>query len=206
MHQQRSKEWFDERLGRFTASEISKLLGIQGLGLTGEGYAFEKAIELVYGKDEEEDFTSFDMKRGIELEPLAFRKFQELKDLEFIDVKEAFFFPYKEYAGASPDGLVGTDSILEIKCPRSTKFFNLVSGGIKAIDKGYIDQMQMQMMCSNSIQAHFFNYIIFNGQEMWHEIVVPRDDKRIELIKERLITAVKIRDEFVEYLTNNQQF
>jgi len=206
MQQQRSKEWFNERLGRFTASEISKLLGVQGLGLTGEGYAFEKAIELVYGKDEEEDFTSFDMKRGIELEPLAFRKFQELKDLEFIEVKESYFFPYKDYAGASPDGLVGSDSILEIKCPRSAKFFGLIKGGIKDIDKGYIDQMQMQMMCSNSVQAYFFNYIIFNGQEMWHEIVIPRDDKRIELIKERLIKAVKIRDEFVEYLTNNQQF
>jgi putative phage-type endonuclease len=206
MNQQRSKEWFDERLGRFTASRISELLGGKGLGLTGEGYVFEKAVEIVFGKDEDDDFTTFDMKRGVELEPLAFRKFQEIKELEFIEVQEAYFFPFKEYAGASPDGIVGSNAVLEIKCPRSGKFFNLVAKGIDAIDKAYIDQMQMQMMCSNSIKCHFFNYLIFNGVEMWHEIIVNRDEKRIDLIKERLEIAVKLRDEFVEYLIKEKQF
>jgi len=206
MSQQRSQEWYDVRKGRFTASRITELLGVQGLGLTGDTYAFEKAVELVYGIDEEESFTSFDMKRGIDLEPLAFRKFQELKDLDFIEVKESYFFPYTDNAGASPDGLVGTDAILEIKCPRPNKFFKLVAKGESAIDKIYIDQMQMQMMCSNSVRCHFFNYIIFNGIEMWHEIIVNRDEKRIDFIKQRIDEAVKLRSEYVEYLTNNKQF
>ena len=204
--EQRSKEWFETRKGRFTASKISDLLGVKGLGLTGESYAFEKASEIVYGLDEEDNFTSYDMQRGITLEPLAFRKFQEIKYLEFIEVKESYFFPYGEDAGASPDGLVGDDAILEIKSPRSTKFFNLVAKGISAIDKAYIDQIQMQMLCSNSVRCHFFNYIIFNGKEMWHEIIVDRDDERIELIKQRIKEAVKLRNEFVEYLIKNQQF
>jgi len=59
--EQRSKEWFDQRAGRFTASRISELLGVKGLGLTGEGYAFEMAIEMAVGRDEEESFESFDM-------------------------------------------------------------------------------------------------------------------------------------------------
>lgn len=203
---QRSKEWFDARLGRFTASRISELLGVRGLGLTGENYAFEKACELVYGVDEEEDFETFDMKRGTELEPIAFRKFKELKEFEFLDVKEATFFPFGENAGSSPDGLVGEDAILEIKCPRSKKFFKLVALGAEAIDSGYYDQMQMQMMCTNSNRCYFFNYIIFKGKEMWHEIIVERDEKRIEFIKQRIIEATKLRDEFISYLTNNQQF
>jgi putative phage-type endonuclease len=206
MNQQRSKEWFDERKGRFTASRISELLGVKGLGLTGENYAFEKAVELVYGVDEEESFVSFDMQRGINLEPLAFRKFKEIKELDFIEVKESYFFPYTDDAGASPDGIVGEDAILEIKCPRPNKFFKLVAKGIDAIDSGYIDQMQMQMLCSNSVQCHFFNYIIFNGIEMWHEIIVPRNEKRIELIKERITEASKLRSEYVQYLTENKQF
>jgi exodeoxyribonuclease (lambda-induced) len=203
---QRSKEWFDARLGRFTASRISELLGVRGLGLTGENYAFEKACELVYGVDEEEDFETFDMKRGTELEPIAFRKFKELKEFEFLDVKEATFFPFGENAGSSPDGLVGEDAILEIKCPRSKKFFKLVALGAEAIDSGYYDQMQMQMMCTNSNRCYFFNYIIFKCKEMWHEIIVERDEKRIEFIKQRIIEATKLRDEFISYLTNNQQF
>lgn len=204
--EQRSKEWFDIRKGRFTASRISDLLGAKGLGLTGENYAFEKAVEIVYGLDEEDGFTSFDMKRGVELEPLAFRKFSEMKDLEFVEVKEAYFFPFGENAGASPDGLVGEHAILEIKAPRPNKFFGLVAKGLDAIDKVYIDQMQMQMLCTNSNRCHFFNYIIFNGTEMWHEIIVERDSQRIELIKERIEMATKIRDEFVQYLIENQQF
>ena len=146
MDKQRSENWHNERLGKFTASEIHKLLGVKGLGQTGETYAFEKACELVYGLDEEESFTSYDMQRGIMLEPLAFRKFKELKEMEFIEVKESYFFPYTENAGASPDGVVGEDAILEIKSPRSKKFFNIVAKGYDAIDKEYIAQMQMQML------------------------------------------------------------
>ena len=203
---QRSSDWFDARKGRFTASDIHKLLGVRGLGQTGESYIFEKAVEEVFGLDEEDTFVSNDMQRGITLEPLAFRKFKELKEFEFLDVQETTFFSYGSHAGASPDGLVGNDAILEIKCPRPTKFFNLVAKGIDAIDKEYIAQMQMQMLCTNSVKAYFFNYIIFNGKEMWHEIEVERDEKMIDLIKERIEQAIKIKQEFVEYLITNKQF
>jgi len=203
---QRSEEWFKARLGRFTASEIHKLMGVKGLGLTGESYCFEKASEIVFGVDEEDSFTSYDMQRGTTLEPLAFRKFKELKEPEFIEVKECTLFPYGNDACASPDGLVGNDAVLEIKCPRSTKFFNLVAKGVDAIDKEYFYQMQFQMMCTNSIKAHFFNYQIFNGVEMWHEIEVDRCEETIKKIDERIKEATVLRNEFIEYLINNKQF
>ena len=203
---QRSEDWFEARKGRFTASEIHKLLGVQGLGKTGDTYAFEKASEIVFGLDEDDNFTSFDIQRGVTLEPLAFRKFQELKEFDFVEVKEATFFPYGLDAGASPDGLVGDNEILEIKCPRPTKFFNLVAKGIKAIDKEYFYQMQMQMLCTNSIKCHFFNYIIFNGVEMWHLLEVERCEKTIELIKKRIEEASKIKSEYIQYLLENKQF
>jgi len=201
---QRSKEWFDLRLGRFTASQIDNILGVKGLGLTGESYIFEKAAEIVFGADEDESFVSYDMQRGTELEPIAFAKFKELKELEFIDVQETSFFVLGDHAGASPDGLVGNDAILEIKCPRPMKFFKLVKDN--QIDKVYMSQMQMQMLCTNSVRAHFFNYIIYNGVEMWHEIIVDRDEKIIKLIKDRLAEAVKIKGEFIGYLIDNKQF
>jgi putative phage-type endonuclease len=203
---QRSDDWFEARRGRFTASEIHKLLGVRGLGQTGESYIFEKAIEDVFGLDEENNFTSFDMQRGVTLEPLAFRKFKEIKEFEFLDVQETTFFSYGLDAGASPDGLVGNNAILEIKCPRPTKFFNLVAKGYDAIDKEYIAQMQMQIMCTNSEKAYFFNYIIFNGVEMWHEIEINRDEKMIDLIKERIEQAIKIKNEYKQYLITNKQF
>ena len=66
--------------------------------------------------------------------------------------------------------------------------------------------MQMQMLCSNSEKCHFFNYLIFNGIEMWHEIEVFRDEIRIDLIKKRISEATEVRNQFVSYLLNNQQF
>ena len=204
--EQRTEIWFNSRKGRFTASRISELLGIKGLGLTGENYAFEKATELVFGLYEEESFTSYDMQRGINLEPFAFRKFKELKTFSFLEVKESFFFPYTDNAGASPDGLVGEDCILEIKCPRPNKFFKLVSNGIEAIDKIYIDQMQMQMLCTGRNKAYLFNYLIHEGTEYYHEIIVERDELIVEKIKERLKEAIEIKLEYINKINKNQQW
>lgn len=206
MYEQRSSEWYEQRRGKFTASDIIKLLGKKGLGLTGENHCFKKATELVFGIDEDDNYESWDMKRGTNLEPVAFAKFKEIKFYDFIDVNPAFFFPYGEDAGSSPDGIVGKTGVLEIKCPRSEKFFNIVSKGLEAIDDAYIAQMQMQMLCSNSTHAHFFNYIIFKGQPMWHEIIVERDEEIIGMIKERLPEAIRLRNEYMQYLIDNKQF
>ena len=206
MLQQRSNEWFEMRKGRFTSSEIYKLLGVKGLGLTGEGYIFDKAIESIYGLDNENDFVTFDMQRGIDLEPKAFQKFKEIKSLEFIDVQECVFFPYGEHSGSSPDGLVNDDAILEIKCPKRNKFFRIVANGIDEIDKNYIAQMQHQMMCTNSNKAYFFNYLIENGIEYWHEIIIERDEVIIDLIKDRLNIAIELKKEYISKILNNKQY
>lgn len=206
---QRSPEWYAARLGRFTASDIDRMLGKEGLKMTDqaiETYAEEKAIELIYGRDEDDNYVSADMQRGIDLEPLAFRKFKEISLMRFMPVKEATFFPYGKAAGASPDGLVGDEACLEIKCPKPKKFFSLVRRGYEAIDKGYISQMQFQMLCTNSKRCHFFNYLIFNGKEYWHEIIVERDEDFIAFIKQRLERVITLRDKFVEQIKANQQY
>lgn len=201
--EQRSEEWRKGRHGKFTASEIHKLMGIKGLGETGKSYAIEKAIEELYG-DMEENFISFDMQKGIETEPLAFEKFSELKSLDFIDVKNCSFFKICENSGASPDGIVGENDILEIKCPKSTTFFKLVAD--EEVDKKYFYQMQMQMLSTGGKKAHFFNYLIHEGKEFHHEIIVPRCEKTIELMKERIEEATKIKLEYIEKINNNKQF
>jgi len=204
MSEQRSKEWFNQRLGRFTASEIHKLLGIKGLGLTGEDYAFKKACEIVFGRDEEDSFTTFDMQRGINLEPIAFDTFKRIKELDFVKVQKSEFFPNGENSGSSPDGLVGDYGVLEIKCPKADNLFKLVNGG--DIKKEYMAQMQKQMQDTKSKKCYFFNYIIFNGKEMHHTIEVERDEVMIDFIESRIKEAVIVRDQFVVQLKNNIQF
>lgn len=201
--QQRSIEWHEQRLGRFTASEIYKLMGINGLGETGKSYAFDKAVEAVFG-EVEENFISYDMQNGIDTEPIAFKKFSELKSLQFVDVSDCGFFNIGDHAGASPDGLVGSDAILEIKCPKANTFFKLVATNV--IDPKYFYQMQMQMMATNRKKGYFFNYFIFEGQEFWHEIEVLQDETICDKILDRILEAEKEKQIFIELLTKNKQF
>lgn len=199
---QRSLEWHEQRFGKFTASEIHKLMGVRGLGETGKSYAIDKAIEQLYG-EVEDSFISYDMERGIELEPLAFAKFKELKSLEFVEVEKCGFFS-GDIHGASPDGLVGMDAVLEIKCPKATTFFKLVA--TNEIDQKYFYQMQHQMMLTGRKKAYFFNYFIFEGKEYWHTLEVEFDEKVCDLIWDRILEANEIKKEYINKLKNNQQW
>lgn len=201
--EQRSNEWFKQRYGKFTASEIHKLLGVRGLGETGKTYAIEKAIEELYGEFEE-PFYSQDMQRGIELEPLAFAKFKELKELDFVNVDYCSFFEYNEHSGASPDGLVGNDGVLETKCPKSTTFFKLVA--TNEIDPKYYAQVQMQLLSTGRKKAYFFNYLIHDGLEYYHTIEIERNEDFISKIKERLEEAIEIKKEFINKIKSNKQW
>jgi len=201
--QQRSLDWQNQRLGKFTASEIYKLMGIKALGETGKSYAFDKAVETVFG-EVEENFVSYDMQVGIDTEPLAFAKFKELKSLQFIEVKNCGFFNVGKNSGASPDGLVGEDAILEIKCPKASTFFKLVA--TNEIDTKYLYQMQMQMMATNRKKAHFFNYFVFEGKEYWHEIIIEQDEAICDKIWDRILEAEKEKENYIKLLTENKQF
>lgn len=200
---QRTDEWHEQRKGRFTASEIYKLMGIKALGETGKGYAFDKAVEELFGETEE-TFVSYDMERGISLEPLAFAKFKELKEPEFLQVETCGFFNFGEDAGASPDGIVGEDAILEIKCPKPSTFFKLVA--TNEIKDQYLYQMQLQMMATKRNKAHFFNYCIIDGVEYWHEIIVTKDDIICDKMEARIKEAAELKNEYINNLNNNKQW
>jgi len=199
--EQRSQTWYKERYGKFTASKIIDLLGIKGLGLTGETYAVERAIEQLFG-EVEEGFTSKDMQRGIDLEPTAFAKFVEVHPN--LKVQNCSFFAYGEHAGASPDGLIDDDAILEIKCPKGKKFFRLVAE--ENIDKIYIAQMQMQMLATGRNKAYFFNYLELDDKVYHHTIIVERDEAMIDLIKERLDEAIAIKKSYMELIESKKQW
>lgn len=205
---QRSKEWFKVREGRFTASEIHRLLGKEGLARTRQSidsFAFEKAVETLYGYEELE-INSFDIQRGITLEPLAFKLFKELKECEFLETKETGFYKYGKNAGASPDGLVSDNSNLEIKCPRRNKFFKIVANGFDEIDAKYKAQVQMQMLATKTEKTYFLNYHLENNLEHWHIINVQRDEKTIDLIKKRIEIATDIKLDYIEKINKNRQF
>lgn len=206
MIEQRSEEWFNQRLGKFTSSNIHKLMGIKGLGDTGKTYCFELAVDIVQGIDLSDNFVSYDMQRGIDLEPFAFQKFTELMEVDFIKVESTGFIELNDYTGSSPDGLVGIDETLEIKCLKRDNFFKIVAEDYEGIKKEHFLQMQHQLYCTDRKVANYFNFYIHNGEPLWHLIKVPRDDETIEKMEGRIEQAKEIRDSYIDQILSNIQY
>jgi len=180
-------EWLELRLGKFTGSD-AKVLNSKGLGF--ESLCFEKAGEIITGKIQEEGFISADMLRGRELEPVA-RAMYELQTGS--RVTEVGFIQTGEYSGFSPDGLVGDDGIIEIKCPGDRVFIEYAHRFIEKINPSHMAQMQWAMLDSG---RSWVDYVIYNPNIMGKLLIkrINRDDKmcsELEASKARGIEMVQ---------------
>lgn len=196
--EQRSKDWFNARKGIVTASKTSAIMGKKGLGLTGETYARELAMGYLFPDYEPEEFYSADIQRGVELEPLAFEWFRNKVAMNFQTVETCGFFKHSEILGASPDGLVDDDAILEIKAPKLHNFLKVVESN--EIPEEYYQQMQTQMLATGRNKGYFVVYAVVNGKEFGHIIEVLQDKPMQELIIERAKQVIEIRDRIINDL------
>ena len=134
---QGSPEWFNMRVGKVTASH-AQAIGNNGKGL--DTYLLEVVSEM-FSSAQKDQYSNEHTERGNELEPLA-RSMYELQ--ENVEVEEIGFAEYNDFVGCSPDGLVGDDGMIEIKCPDDKTYFNLLMN--EKIDNAYIWQCQMNML------------------------------------------------------------
>ena len=114
--EQLSPEWFAARSGVPTSSEFHKIITTKGLpSKSREAYLYRLAGERIIGKPEE-TYQNSSMQRGIELEPEAINYYQILRG-EIVE-RVGFCLADESFkAGASPDGLVSKNGIIQIKCP-----------------------------------------------------------------------------------------
>ena len=154
--EQRTAEWRAIRCGKATASRISDALAQtkSGWGAGRANYMAQLVAERLTNECAE-SFTSAAMQWGTDQEPQA-RLAYELTTGS--DVLEEGFIIHPDIpdAGASPDGLVGDDGMLEIKCPNTATHINTLR--TKKIDKKYIIQMQWQLCCANRDWCDFVSY------------------------------------------------
>ena len=146
---QRSPDWYAVRLGKLTASK-AQAIGNCGKGL--ETLCWEKAAEIITGKGPEQ-LENADITRGVELEDEA-RGAYTIETGNF--VQQIGFVEYGEYAGCSPDGLVGDDGLIEIKCKNDVNHLQLLAE--KHPDSQYQWQMQMQMLVTGRKWCDFVSY------------------------------------------------
>lgn len=150
MEQQRSEEWFEARKGRVTGSVVGGILGLSPF-MTREDVM--RAMVREYHGAESEFTGNIATQWGEFHEPEASRAFTDKTGLA---VQPCGFFPHMEWLGASPDGLVGDDALVEFKCP-----FNLRDGGEhKSIEDmpHYYAQMQIEMLCAGRGKTYFFQW------------------------------------------------
>lgn len=138
---QGTEEWNQIRCGRLTASVIPTLFMKEST----KGYqdAIKRiAYERTAGRPVE-SYKSEWMARGNELEAAAIEEYQAT---EFCDVVRIGFVEVDEWCGCSPDGYVGDDGMIQVKCPKWNTFFDYRT--IDDIDKDYIIQCQTEMLFS----------------------------------------------------------
>jgi len=153
--EQNTPEWHALRLQYpLTASE-AQAIGNQGKGL--ETLVMEKMAQK-YSSADREQYTNKDLERGIELEPQA-RSLYELETGNTVEVVGFVTNPkVSNVAGCSPDGVVQTDGLVEIKCFDDTKHFEMTLEEDFKIESKYMWQMQMQMLICNTAWCDFVAY------------------------------------------------
>ncbi len=183
--EQRTAEWFQARLGKVTASNVYSVLSKTAKGLPTSKYEDYKTKLMTERLIEEisQSYTTPAMQWGIEHEEDALREYEFIYDAE---VTRCGFIPHPkmEMAGASPDGFIGEDGLIEVKCPQSTTHLRFFI--YDEIKPEYIAQMQFQMACTGRKWCDFMSYNPnFVGKSTGLRMKIKRvlrDEKHIEEI------------------------
>lgn len=161
-HAQGTEEWEAERKGRATASRFGEILTPSTLKLSksSRSYAIQLAAER-QGVESPSRLPSLEMEIGTEREPLARQEYSELHSFEVEEVGFCMMNPGDKF-GMSPDGLVGDEGLLEIKCPNAETLIGYHLDG--RFPNNYKSQVQGQLWISGRKWCDFF---------AWHPQIEP---------------------------------
>ena len=184
--EQRSDEWFAARCGNVTASRLADLMAKtkSGYSASRQNYMAELICQRLTGKSES-GFSNAAMQRGTDLEPVA-REMYLLNQFD-AEVTEVGFIPHPDIAGfgASPDGLVGSEGLIEIKCPNTWTHLETIK--TRKPKSQYILQMHAQMMCTGRSWCDFVTYDDRLPPDLaYFQLRINRDDKLVAEIESEL--------------------
>jgi len=196
---QGTDEWRQARLGKVSASRIADMLATtkSGWGASRTNYMMELVCERMTGVPTE-GFKSAAMLNGTEMEPVARARYAFMYDIE---VQQVGWVPHPRIAeaGCSPDGYVGADGLIEIKCPLVATHVETLLGG--SLPGKYYKQCQFQLACTGRA---WIDWISFNDK-LPPELVmfkrrVMRDDKVVDEIEKGVLAFLAELHEVLEKL------
>ena len=158
---QNSDEWYQIRLGKFTASDFHVMLG---KSQTKTDRLWEVIAERIFKDTDQENFATFAMERGRILESEARRAYTIENEVNvdvtgFVESDDE----YADFVGCSPDGLVGDDGLIEIKCPLAKNFLQWTEPTdegrqVKYIKPEYYTQIQFNLLVTGRQWIDFCYY------------------------------------------------
>lgn len=179
--EQRTEEWYAARLGKVTASRVAEVVAKTktGYSTSRANYMAELICERLTGM-QGASFVNAAMMWGTETEPTARSAYEAMSGSLVV---ETGFVPHAtvDMSGASPDGLVGDDGLVEIKCPITATHIETLLG--ETVPSKYITQMQWQMACTGRKWCDFVSF-----------------DPRMPANMQLYVKRVKRDDEFIAFL------
>lgn len=192
--EQNSDEWFEMRCGKFTASTFKKLL------MKETTVGFQDAIaavtnERVTGETEDDNgFSGGWMQRGSDLEPEARERYEALN---FVHVSNGGFW-CNDWIGASPDGMVGDNGGLEIKCPKHSTHLKWLTAGVLPPEHFY--QVHGQLLVTDREWFDFYSYHPDYPDFILRVNRSPQVDKKLISALEYGIQKVELNMNFLKKL------
>lgn len=152
--EQRSEEWFQARLGKVTASRVADVLAKikSGESASRRNYKIQLVSERLTG-EKQETYINQAMQDGIDREFYARERYVQ----QHGEVEEVGFIQHPTLeAGASPDGLVGDDGLIEIKCPLGTTHTETLM--TQEVPSKYMPQIQFQLLVTGRKWCDFVSF------------------------------------------------
>lgn len=189
--EQGSDEWISARLGIPSASMYGKIITTQGKWSTqADTYINQLVAEKLTG-EQTPFYQNEHMARGTELEPDARKMYEFIKDVEVQEV--GFCLHDTLEAGASPDGLIGENGGLEIKCPAPATHVEYLRGG--KLPSKYKQQV---MGCLWITGREWWDFMSYHPSMKPLIVRVERDEDYIAELEACVSKAVELIEENVE--------
>lgn len=198
--EQRTEEWAALRLGRVTGSRVAEVLAEikNGEAAKRKNYRAELIVEILTGRPIE-NFQTPAMLWGLEQEAFA-RAAYELLTGATVDTVGFAIHPTINRFGASPDGFIGEEGLIEIKCPNTATHLEylLASGNVP---KEYEPQMLAAMACTGRKWCDFASFDPrLPAHLQLYVCRLYRDEKRIAEMEEKVRAFLLEVDEMLKRL------
>jgi putative phage-type endonuclease len=198
--EQRSEAWHAARAGRVTGTRFKSLMAKETTQ-TYRDLAYDLAAEIITGKTEE-GYVSEAMQNGIDTEPIARAEYIATVG---VDVVEAGFVilgegaKYYDWIGVSPDGLIGEDGLLEIKCPLPKTHLKYIDAGRLPAEYRY--QAQGQLFVTGRAYCDFMSFV--EGMQPFILRVYPDNELFAEYERRLDILISEVKSILEKYNTYN---